>query len=102
MWNRLASLIGSFETEHNLYVKFVFDGYNLKQYAVSKQKILTQIDTSIKLPNIGRESKRPSSPGYLPREPEFDHDSMGDIVGEEDENGRNSSALLYEKGQLEG
>ena len=82
MWNRVASLIGSFETEHNLYVKFVFDGYNLKQYAVSKQQILTQIDTSVKLPTIGKESKRPSSPGYLPREAEFDHDSMGDIVGE--------------------
>ena len=35
-WNRLTCLISQFETEHHIYNKFIFDGYNLKRYATMK------------------------------------------------------------------
>ena len=73
IWGRITSLIGLFEDEHHAYVKFFFDGYNFKTYAELKENYYkTGMAGAWKIPVIGRESRRPSSPGYLARESAFD------------------------------
>lgn len=71
-WNRLGSMISRFETEHHVYQKFIFDGYNLKRYVAMKQQLLKTGYSDKKIPVIGKESKRPQSPGCISREPGFD------------------------------
>ena len=51
-----------------MYLKFVFDGFNLKRYAALKQQLLTSGESDLKVPVIGKESKRPQSPGCISRE----------------------------------
>lgn len=75
-WTRLVNLISQFETEHHVYHKFVFDGYNLKRYASLKQQHHKTGSTDKKIPVIGKASKRPQSPGCISREAGFDNGSQ--------------------------
>ena len=73
-WGRIASLIGSYETEHHVFLKFFFDGYNLKDYAELKETYLkTGMFGGWKIPTIGSEQRRPPSPGYMAREVGFEN-----------------------------
>ena len=78
LWNRLASMVSQFETEHHYYHKFVFDGYDLKRYSIIKQQLLTSGKSNRKLPKIGREAVRAQSAGCLSREAGFDQASQTD------------------------
>lgn len=40
VWGRIGSLVASFETEHHGYLKFYFDGYDLRRYAGLKEDLL--------------------------------------------------------------
>ena len=53
MWSKFIRVLSRFETEHSLYPKFVFDGYDLKYYAKHKQENLTLKTEKNKLPIIG-------------------------------------------------
>ena len=78
-WGRIASLIGSFETEHHVYHKFYFDGYDLKTYAETKEAYLkTGMAGCWKIPTIGQEQRRPPSPGYMAREVGFENSGGAD------------------------
>lgn len=77
-WNRIASLASQFETEHHVYMKFVFDGYDMKRFAIMKQQFLTYGKAEKKIPVIGKEKKRPQSPGCISREQGFDQGSQTD------------------------
>ena len=40
-------------------MKFVFDGYDMKRFAIMKQQFLTYGKAEKKIPVIGKEKKRP-------------------------------------------
>ena len=48
-------MISNFETEHHIYQKFIFDGYNLKRYISMKQQLLKTGYSDKKIPVIGKE-----------------------------------------------
>ena len=73
VWGRIGSLISSFEDEHHVYLKFYFDGYDLRSYAGLKQDYLKSgLMGGWKIPEIGGEARRPPSPGYIARESGFE------------------------------
>ena len=61
-----------------MYQKFVFDGYDLKRFAVMKQQLLTTGTSDKKIPKIGMERVRPQSPDCMSREAGFDAASQTD------------------------
>ena len=60
-------------------MKFVFDAYDLKKYAITKQQILTTGTSDCKLPKIGRDYIRVQSPGCISREAGYDNASQTDL-----------------------
>ena len=84
-WSKLASMVHRYEQEHHVYHKFYFDGYDLRKIALAKREMLsntaapgTVAPGEPKIPPFGKETKRPSSAGYIEREPGFANDCVSE------------------------
>ena len=76
MWNRLIYLLSQFEEEHHLYPKFIFDGYDLKQFAQNKKENLAISNPEKnKLPVIGRSIVQQEENRCMSRERGFNYES---------------------------
>jgi len=76
MWGRFVHLLGQFEEEHHLYPKFVFDGYDLKQFATLKQQNLEAgKPEKYKLPVLGRSVVNQKANRCMSREKGFNYET---------------------------
>ena len=73
-------MVHRFEQEHHVYHKFYFDGYDLRKIALAKKDQLSNSEAKVepKIPPFGKETKRPSSAGYIEREPGFENDCVSE------------------------
>jgi len=76
MWSRFVQLLSRFETEHALYPKFVFDGYDLKKYATFKRENLALKKEKNKLPVLLKAGEEQVKDRCMSREHGFNYDTL--------------------------